>query len=82
MTTKRTFDWRDIGDGVYELFSPGSAILRCALPQTTNPDLAELEFTARVDKGGRIKRAWWVKEEDIDYLIAALQDVKEKVFPK
>jgi hypothetical protein len=41
-----------------------------------------LEFTAGYGNADRIKNAWWVKEDDIDYLIAALQEVKKKVFPK
>jgi hypothetical protein len=83
MKTKHTFEWRTAGDGVYELSTPGDAVLRCALPDSrTLPEWAELEFTAGHENADRIKNAWWVREDDIDYLIAALQEVKEKVFPK
>jgi hypothetical protein len=80
MTTKTTFEWVKDSDGIYSLQTPSDAVLTCTLVQD-DMGYAQLFFgpgeTAQPDRSG-----WYVREEDLDYLIGALTDIKEKVYKK
>ncbi len=79
MTTETTFEWMKYSDDMYELQTPSGSILRCSLT-TDKRRFAKLFFgTAECGMGNT---GWYVAEGDLDYLIGALTDIREKVFKK
>lgn len=78
--TAKTIEWVKDSDGVYSLQTPNDAVLTCTLRQD-NLGWAELYFgPGNCNLPDRTR--WYVREEDLDCLIGALTDIKEKVFKK
>lgn len=79
MTTK-TIEWVKDSSNVYILQTPNDAVLTCTLRQD-DFGWAELYFGPG-DCNLPDDTRWYVREEDLDCLIRALTDIKEKVFKK
>jgi hypothetical protein len=63
----------------WELWAPNEGALYCTLKD--QEDYALLRFGSFEDiNQSKPAHAWFVKEEDIDFLIGALQEMKRKVF--
>lgn len=80
MTTKTTFEWVKDSDDAYSLQTPNDAVLTCTLRQDPY-GWAEL-FFGPGKSNNPDWTGWYVREEDLDYLIGALTDIKEKVYKK